>query len=356
MSEILSVLEGYEFFSPIDTVEKMAGGNVNASYKITSAEGDRYVLQKINTSVFPCVPALMENVEKVTEKLRKMKEEKSLDKMRVLNIKFTKEGRSFLERGGVFYRVYDFVKNSAPVSSADDTLTVYRTGKAFGIFDALMNEGELPALNVVIKDFHNTPLRIENLERSYKKAPESRKNRAKQVAEYIFSKSDEIRGIYLKTEACPNRIVHNDTKCNNVIFDRESGEALGVFDLDTVMYGRISDDFGDGVRSIAGPAREDEKDLSSVFLNMENFKAFAEGFLSETAPVVTDGERGVLAGSVFALPLELSARFLTDYLDGNTYFRVDYPEQNLDRAKCQAALARDAQKRLPEIKKWLKTR
>ena len=354
MSEILEALGGYEFFSPIDTVEKINGGNVNVSYKITSADGEKYVLQKINRAVFPDVDALMENVLRVTEKLSAFKAEKTLDKMRVLNIKFTREGRSFLKNANGCYRVYDYVKNSAS-SVLRGARASYGAGNAFGNFITIMNTEPLPQLNCVLKDYHNAPARLARLAESYKKAPFSRKNKAKEVAEYLFSKERTVRKFHSSAGSFPKRIIHNDTKINNVIFDAASGEAVGVFDLDTVSYGLISDDFGDGTRSIAGPEKEDENDLEAACINAENYFAFADGFLSGVSRYITDGEREILPRATLVITLELAARFLTDYLEGDAYFRTEYPEQNLARAKCQAALAKDVEKRLPDIKKRLKS-
>ena len=222
------------------------------------------------------------------------------------------------------------------------------------MFSKLLNEGEGIALKETIPNFHNTEFRIESLICAYKKATFERREETKKTYKYLTRFKASAKRFKKKLEKTPRRVVHNDTKISNVAFSAKTGEAIGVLDLDTVMLGSFAYDFGDGERSIAGPNREDETNLSKVFLDLEKFSQFAEGYISSLAQVLTKREVKSLFGGLFFVSVELSSRFLTDYLEEDKYFKIEYDKQNLDRAICQAHLAKDILKKQIKIKKIIK--
>lgn len=352
MSKIINVLGNYQFYSQIDTIEKISGGNINITYKITLADGTKYILQKINTSVFKNPILLMDNITKVTKKFSEQKNLlKMLDKMQVLNIKFTREGKSYTVYNDEYYRIYDFVCNSVTYSNTSDLTIIENAGRAFGFFAKSMNTGDKVSLVDVIENFHNTSYILNKLVESYQKATISYKNKAKQVYEYIMEKQNTVNKIYRETLCFRNRIVHNDAKCNNVAFCPKDKSVRCVLDLDTVMNGSFMADFGDGARSISCSTEEDEKNLSFVKFNMSKFKAYTKGYVREILSIATPEEIETLKYGPLIITIELAARFLTDYLDGNIYFKTDYLEHNLDRAKCQAKLALDIEEKQTYIQK-----
>lgn len=353
MSELLEVLKNYEFYSTVETIEKMSGGNINESYKVITADGGKYVLQKINAAVFPDPRAVMDNIIAVTGALNRAKFEKSLDKMEVLNIIFTLDGDSLAERGGSFYRVYSYMNGAVSYSSPAELHTISEAGRAFGGFASLMSCGPRIKLKETLADLHNTPLKFQKLTESYAACRGDRRREAEDTYRYLAEKREFIDRISRLVANLPARIVHGDTKCDNVMFDRSTGEALGVIDLDTVMYGAILYDFGDGARSICCSSREDETDLRKIKFDLSRFEAFADGYIGEVKHILTDGEKRLMPYGAQLAALELAARFLTDYLDGDVYFRIGYTGHNLDRARCQAALAVDIEDKLPQIKKIL---
>ncbi len=350
MSKIIELLKEYDFYSPIDTVTRLSGGNINTTYLLTSSEGEKYILQRINTSVFSHPEAVMENIVAVTKKLKAHKMQNLLDKMQVLNIKFTRRQKSFLSANGEYYRVYDYMPGAVTYYHVDDLTVINKAGRAFGEFVAALNKGEPLNLNVTIKSFHDTRLRFNALAQAYKNAEEGKRVRAEEIYKGLAFSCGFVDEVSEKQAALPLRIVHNDTKCDNVAFDKRTGDAIGILDLDTVMYGLVMNDFGDGARSICSMSREDEKDLSSVGFDLDRFSAFCEGYLPPIKSLLTEEEKTLLCSGAELIALELSARFLTDYLMGDVYFKIDYPEHNLVRARCQLALATDVHKKTEDIK------
>jgi len=353
MPMLLNVIKEYDFYSPVDTVLKLDGGNINTTYKLTCADGESYILQKINKSVFVNPEKIMDNIIKVTDKVGRGIIEKSLDKLQVIKIKFTRNGKSLCCIDGEYYRVYEFMPRAVTYTCGIGERAVYKAGEAYGQFALLLNEGEGLLLNETIKDFHNTPLRLNSLDASYQKAPKSRKNKAKALCETLLDFKEDTEQEYKKLCLQPIRIVHNDTKISNVAFDRLTGDAIGILDLDTVMNGWLAYDFGDAVRSVAGPEREDEWDTDSIWFDIELYTAFARGYVGQVVKIVGKDELKSLAVGIRLVTLELAARFLTDYLDGDVYFKTEYSEQNLYRARCQSALLADIDKKFNEIKEVL---
>jgi len=222
---------------------------------------------------------------------------------------------------------------------------------AFGDFQMMLSDFDASELHETIPDFHNTAKRYEQLEEAVAADPVERVREVQQELQWLESvKEQACRLTKLQAEGVlPLRVTHNDTKINNVLFDKETDEALVVIDLDTVMPGLVGHDFGDAVRFAANLVEEDSPEAEKAGVNMEIFRAFAEGFLSKTAKSLSQPEIDTLALSCFALTCELATRFLTDYIAGDVYFKTCYDEHNLVRARCQIALAKDMLKKLPQM-------
>ena len=331
-------------------------GHINTTYKVDFFRDNEikdYILQRINTYVFKEPVGMMDNISSVTEYIRaKIKATGVSAKRYVLHYSRTEDGQYYttLPDGG-FWRCCRFIDDSVSFLKPENAQIVEESGKAFGEFEAFLSDYPVEKLNIVIPHFHNTVMRYE----TFKKA----------VADDLAGRAREVKGEiqgYLDLEEIatklyrmqragelPLRVTHNDTKTSNVLFDACSGCHLSVIDLDTVMPGLVACDFGDAIRVAASTGEEDEKNLAIVALDMEKYEAFTRGFVSQVGALLTEQERNTLALGAVAMTVECGMRFLTDYLDGDKYFKVHYPDQNLVRARCHLVLAKDMISRLDEM-------
>ena len=315
----------------------LEGGNINKSFLVDSISGKKYVLQNVNTTVFTNPVAVMENVLLVTENLRR-KNVVTLNfvAMRGHNVD---ECNSFLLRdeSGEYWRCMEYVDNSKCLHSARNNVDSFNTGLAYGLF--LKNNSDLSAdkLNITIENFHDLPLRIEALKKAYKTYNETNRDG---YAEKIFFLLIDSLGFVKKRlrDDLPDRITHNDTKIENVLFDKATNEVIAVVDLDTVMPGKITDDFGDCLRSVAASVGENEEDLSKIRFVPEKCEHFIDGFARGVGKMLSAKEVAALQYAPAYVTAELACRFLTDYFRGNVYFKIEYPEHNLMRAANQTIL------------------
>lgn len=319
-------------------------GIVNSSYAIyfrKKNEEKCYFLQKVNEYVFKNPIAVMNNIDKVTEYIQKKYPERTC-------VKFyhTSNGDSFVKHEGI-WRVSDYI-DSFVYAKCPDTDTIRDAGRSFGSFQMALHDFDASTLEYTIKDFHNTRKRFDDLYANKDKA-----YMAQDEFDWLMSVRDKactLTDLFIEGKL-PLRVTHNDTKINNVLFDKVTKRAITVIDFDTVMPGLVGHDFGDAIRSAANTVAEDCTDISSVSLDLDIFRAFTEGFLCETISVLTENELKSLPVSCFALAAELSTRFLNDYFQGNLYFKTSYPEHNLVRARCQIALAKDMLKKMDCMEK-----
>jgi Ser/Thr protein kinase RdoA (MazF antagonist) len=317
----------------IATVEPFSGpaGHINASYVVRSPRG-RFFLQRLNTDVFRDHQRLMENVARVTEHLAGP-----------LRLVPAQGGAWYVadDQGGV-WRMYAYIENGTPVVGPPSGRDVGRAAGAFGAFQRALADLPGPRLHETIPHFHDTPRRLETLERAVESDTAAR-------AASVRAEIDRIRGCRhlapllvdaAARGAVPERVVHNDAKLANVLFDRASGggEALCVVDLDTVMPGLALYDFGDLVRSMATRAAEDERDLGRVRLEPELFESVACGYIDATRELLTQAERELLVPAAQVIVFEQAVRFLIDHLEGDRYYRIARPGHNLDRCRTQLAL------------------
>ncbi len=329
--------------------ETIQMGNVNRTYKVNfllpEGKPKSFLVQNVNTYAFRNPVGLMENIDKVTEHIRRKKPGQL-----ALHFHHTADRKTYVEDGENFWRMTNYVP-SVTFNTVTDLDVVRNAGKAFGEFQMDLADFDIGELTETIPGFHNTRNRYEKLRQAIR---EDRAGRASQVQEeiaYLLSVQDmacRLTELQLAGEL-PLRVTHNDTKINNVLFDPRDNAPMIVIDLDTVMPGLMGHDFGDAIRFAANFVEEDCPGCEKAGLDLRVFRAFAEGFLEKTARAMTEKELQTLALSSFALTAELATRFLADYLDGDLYFKINAPDHNLVRARCQIALAKDMLRKMPEM-------
>lgn len=358
--KLLDIIKNFDIRGDIKELNSINNGIINTTYVVkTDDKGNinKYLLQKINTSIFTEPFKLMKNIENVTKYIS-LNDSESKDTINVIKAKnglplyVTSDPFSHKE----YYRVYNYIDNTISYNKSEKTEIVYNTGKAFGHFCKVLRDFPINDLEEIIKDFHNTKKRYDKLIETYKLNPVNRNNRAfKQISE-IISREEECSVLVnlLEDNKIPYRVTHNDTKVNNVLMDSLTKEPVAVIDLDTVMKGSGLYDYGDGVRSAASNALEDETNLDNVYINMDMFKAYTDGYLSEMAPYLNEEEILNMANSIKIITLELAIRFLDDYLSGDTYFKTNYDDHNLDRCKNQLKLVNDIDEKLEEMNSYIK--
>ena len=334
-------------------------GHINNTFVLDFKNADgsstSYLVQLINTNVFKNPDELMENIVGVTGYLRNIVIERGGDPEReCLRVFFTKGGKPYFRtENGEYWRCYNFITGAHACQSIDDPKTFFNAAKAFGTFQCLLADYPSSTLHETIPNFHNTRSRFADFKKAVSDDLKGRAAGVQEEIDFVLSREGDT-GILvdmLSNGELPLRVTHNDTKLNNVMFDNETDEGICVIDLDTVMPGLSLYDFGDSIRFGASTAAEDEKDLSKVNFDIELYKVYTEGYLSAAGKSLTDAEIEYLPFSSKLMTLECGMRFLGDYLNGDTYFRIDYPEHNLVRARTQFKLVEDMEKQMDEMKK-----
>ena len=335
-------------------------GHINTTYFLEFKKDDKtfkYLVQGINTHVFKNPHNLMENIVNVTEFLRNKIIENGGDSEReTLRFLKCKEDKYYLYFNEKCWRVYNYIDNAYTLSKIENLDVFESAGRSFGLFQKNLDEYPMDTLHETIKDFHNTPRRVATLEASVKA---DCKNRASQVEKDIAfaldRKQEAEKLIKLHNEGrIPLRVTHNDTKINNILFDSESDEAICVIDLDTIMPGFSLYDFGDAIRFGANTTREDDDNLDNVKFSVDHFKAFAKGFLSACAKELTVDEVDNLAFASKLMTYECGVRFITDYLDGDVYFKTAYQGHNLVRARNQFKLVYEMEQNMDKMNEIIK--
>lgn len=343
-----SVLSQFALDGAAVSCERYGCGHINETYLVVTASGRRYILQKINHRVFRDVAGLMENIAAVTDYLRAQTD----DARAVMRLVRTARGAAYLEHAGGFWRVYDFVENSICLQQAETPEDFYQSAVAFGGFQQQLKNFPAATLHETIPNFHNTVDRYRIFQEA---VAADRAGRVRDVqAEIDFALArDEEAGMLVRLLAggeLPLRVTHNDTKLNNVMLDETTRKALCVIDLDTVMPGLSLYDYGDSIRFGAASAAEDEQALSRVEMRLDLFETYTKGFLG-ACPGLTALERELLPMGAKLMTLECGVRFLTDYLDGDHYFAVHRPGQNLDRCRTQFKLVADMEQKWKQMHK-----
>ncbi|MBQ9148751.1 MAG: aminoglycoside phosphotransferase family protein [Oscillospiraceae bacterium] len=332
-----------------DGYETIQVGNVNHTYQIKTIlpEGTpkSFLVQNVNTYAFRNPVQLMENIDKVTEHIRA----KNPGRI-ALHFHHTADRKTYVIDGKNFWRMTNFIP-SITYCTVENIDIVRNAGKAFGEFQMQLSDFDISQLFETIPDFHNTRKRFEQLDAAVSADPVGRVAEVREELEYLYSVKDAACKLtdMLAQDLLPLRVTHNDTKINNVLFHPTEHTAMVVVDLDTVMPGLVGHDFGDAIRFAANRVAEDSREPEKAGVDLEVFRAFAEGFLEKTAGTLTANEIDTLALSCLTLTVELATRFLADYILGDPYFKIFSPDHNLVRTRCQIALAKDMQKHLPQM-------
>ncbi len=337
-------------------------GNINDTYQVTCDQGGirlHYTLQRINHAVFKDPRAVMENVDRVTRHLLyKIHRSNQQTRKRTLRLLHTHDNLPYVRDGvGNFWRAYVFVENARSYNVLEDESQAFRTAKAFGEFQCDLVDLPGPRLHETIPDFHNTSKRVLALEAAVAADRCGRAAKVRREIDFVMKRRGETELLDKLVDAgdIPERICHNDTKVNNILIDDLSGEGICVIDLDTVMPGLSLHDFGDMVRAGTSLTDEDEVDLSKVGMRFVMYDSFLRGFLAATDAFLTDAERENLPLSVKLITLELGMRFLTDYINGDVYFKIRRPLHNLERCRNQFKMVESIERQMNAMRKSLLT-
>ena len=338
--ELRAVCAAFAFRGDVTDVTPCGNGHINSTYIVTTTV-QRYVLQVVNTAIFKRPEEVMENIVRVTEHIRAGLAASGGDAERgTMHVVPSASDPAVCwhrDPDGRFWRAYDFVEHTVCRLTMDDPETFRLVGRAFGQFQRQLSDFDASLLHESIPDFHNTKKRYAAFLEAVKADRAGRVSSVQDEIDFINERSGMCSVIVdaLASGALPLRVTHNDTKLSNILLDETTGESVCVIDLDTVMPGSALYDFGDSVRTGACSAAEDEQDLDLVDFRADMFIACAEGFIEGTGGALTDLEIAMLPDGAYIITLEQAIRFLTDYLDGDTYYHIDYPTHNLVRTRTQ---------------------
>ncbi len=323
------------------SAEPYGEGHINKTLLAVVTTKRRYILQQMNTSIFPDSDGLMKNICAVTEHLRA----RDIETLEVIP---TKDGKPYY-KGEQCFRMYAFIENTVTYQKVTDATVFRNSGKAFGEFQNYLAEFDASVLTEVIPNFHDTPKRFQNFLKALEKDAFDRAKDCQEEIEFVLKNKDTYGKVIegLADGSIPLRVTHNDTKFNNILMDAETNEARAVIDLDTIMPGSMLYDFGDSIRFGASTAAEDEKDLEKVHFDIDLFKAYAEGYCNAVKNSITKKEAELLPYGAYLMTVECGMRFLTDYLSGDTYFATKYAGHNLVRCRTQLKLAAEMQAAFP---------
>lgn len=356
MKDFKEIMSHFAIEGEAETVSPFGEGLINDTYLVkTSGDEPDYVLQRINHTVFKDVEGMQNNIMAVTAHIRKKLEEEGTDDIgrKVLEFATLKDSdKTYYFDGENYWRASMFIEDTDTISEVTPS-TARAAGEAFGRFQKMLSDidGELTES---IPDFHNMEFRLKQLKEAVGMDKAGRVGEVKDLLEMISQREDKMtepERMYREGKL-PKRICHCDTKVNNMLFDK-SGEVLCVIDLDTVMPSFVFSDFGDFLRTGACTTAEDEPDTSKIDFNIDIFKAFAAGYLSEAREFLTAEEIGWLPYAVELFPYMQAVRFLADYINGDTYYKISYREHNLVRTKAQLKLLEEVESHLPEIKAFI---
>ena len=339
--------------------ETITMGHINTTYKVyffRDGEEKDYILQKLNTYVFKNPVEVMDNISSVTEYIRAKIKLGGISAKRfvVHYYKNVDDGNYYIfGDNGEFWRLSRFIDDSVTFNQTNNLTVFEESGKAFGNFQLHLADYPVKSLHIAIPHFHNTVNRYAIFKDSIERDESGRANLVRaEIDEYLAFEEISTRMYKMQRRGeLPLKVTHNDTKLNNVLFDKESFQNLAVVDLDTVMPGLIAFDFGDAIRFGANTCAEDEKDVSKVKIDMQKYEAFTKGFVATVGKTLSKNEISTLALGALTMTVECGVRFLTDYIDGDKYFKISRLGHNLDRARCQLALAKDMLLHLDEMQK-----
>ena len=320
-----------EFFKDeIISVVKIEAGHINSSYLVMNSSDEKFILQKINQNVFKNPARVIDNLIKINDHLIA-----SDYPYRVAKLCYTKNKKPFYNDESGFWRAVEYINNSTTLFVCPNIEIAFKSGKAYGLFLKSLSGLDQEEIKVVIPDFHDPQKRYDELESAIKTNFNNRVDEAGNLITHARQYKHIIREYNQVITDTPIRLVHNDTKISNLLHKEDLSEVKAIIDLDTVMPGYLINDFGDMVRSICNPAAEDEADLSKVIFNVECYIELRNGYLYALNEIITPKEKEALSTGVKTIIYTQFIRFLTDYLNGDTYYNLDYEDQNLIRSKVQ---------------------
>ena len=355
-NKVHEAIDGFKLPGELKECIRYGSGHINDTYRLTyeTPQGTkRYILQRMSKSIFKKPVELMENVSGVTAWLRKKIIENGGDPEReTLTLVKSNDGLPyFVDSTGEYWRVYLFIEGATCYDAVKDDNDFYQSAVAFGHFQRLLADYPAETLHETIKDFHNTPDRLEKFKKAVAVDICGRAASVQKEIDFILEREELTHALYdLQLDGrLPLRVTHNDTKLNNIMIDDETGKAICVIDLDTVMPGLTANDFGDSIRFGASTALEDEQDLSKVSCDLHLFDVYARGFIEGCGGALTDLEIDMLPMGAILMTFENGIRFLTDHLEGDHYYHIHREGHNLDRCRTQLTLVKDMQEKLPQM-------
>ena len=353
IDKLLTIAGQFELEGTIAEIKPLGEGFINDTY-VVKTEGDApdYILQRKNHLIFPDVPGMMDNIKAVTEHIKS----KVADPMReTLTVIPAKDGKLYVKDGENFWAVCLFIPDTTSPSRAESPEQAYQGGLGTGRFQALLADFDKP-LNETIKGFHNIRWRFQQWDETIAADRVGRVAQLKEEISWIESRRKEMLDFWSLVEdgTIPMHVTHNDTKISNVLFNKADGSMLCMIDLDTVMTSTSLNDFGDAIRIYANTGAEDEKDLDKVELDMEMFKAYTEGYLHERKASMVQSELDYLAFSARYITFEQVLRFLMDYIDGDRYYKIAYPDHNLVRTRAQYKLLQSMEGKYEQMLKIIR--
>ncbi len=353
--ELKLVASQFSIEGEVTLIERFGSGHINDTFKLatTPLDAPSYLLQRINHHIFPDVAGLMNNINLVTNHLKSILIDQVPDVNKsTLTIIPCKNGDLYCQDvNGDYWRVFLLLENTKSYDIVETTKQAYSGGMAFGQFQKQLSSLDATRLVEVLPNFHNIDFRLGNLKKAIAANKANRLDDVLDIINYIEEREEKMRSVLKMAEAgdLPLRITHNDTKFNNVLLDQEDNVQC-VIDLDTVMPGYVAYDFGDAIRTIINAAAEDEKDLDKVVLNIPLFDAYTQGYLKEAKEFLTSKEIESLWYGVLLLPYMQAVRFLSDYIDGDLYYKIHYTDHNLVRTRSQIKLVKELEAHEEELK------
>ena len=348
IDKLLTIAGQFDLEGTIAEIKPLGEGFINDTY-VVKTEGDApdYILQRKNHLIFPDVPGMMDNIKAVTEHIKKKVDDPMRETLTVIP---AKDGKLYVNDGENFWAVCLFIPDTTSPSRAESPEQAYQGGLGTGRFQALLADFDQP-LNETIKGFHNIRWRFQQWDEAIAADRVGRVAQLKEEISWIESRRKEMLDFWSLVEdgTIPMHVTHNDTKISNVLFNKADGSMLCMIDLDTVMTSTSLNDFGDAIRIYANTGAEDEKDLDKVELDMEMFKAYTEGYLHERKASMVQSELDYLAFSARYITFEQVLRFLMDYIDGDRYYKIAYPDHNLVRTKAQYKLLQSMESKYDQM-------
>ena len=347
-TQLLDIARNFRLEGTPLQVDNLGDGFINDTYIIRLSDSPvKYILQRKNTNIFKDIPGMMNNIQAITEHLKKKIAAAGGDPMREsLTVVPAKDGNLYYRHGEEFWCVTLFIDDSISYDKTDTPLLAEKGGRGIGRFQAMLSDFDQP-LTDTLPGFHNISFRYRQWDDTLARDPENRAASVKDLIDEIESRRQDMLGFYnlVETGRIPLRVTHNDTKIANMLFDRD-GNVLCVLDLDTVLKAPCLYDFGDSIRSYTNTGAEDDTDLDRVSMSREMYDAFLRGYLSEAGTFLTPVERDYLPFSARYITYEQVLRFLMDYIDGDHYYKIKYPEHNLVRTRAQLRLLQSIERQL----------